>query len=675
MIRSLIFTWLFIFLSVVNFSAQSPKQLDSLLKLEKILPDGSEKIRTLTFIGFNYSRTSPDKAKQYYKKAIDLGERTKENIRTSQAYSQIANFYHKLGETDSIEYFLQKAKARAENANDNKSWALYYQNRTLISKKQKKFDEAIQFGKQSLKYNLLLGKKADIAGSYMNLGSCFVEIMNLEAGADYYYKALQIFEEINNENGKSFCYNNLGNLYKKLKQHEESIKYVKLSLELKEKLNDEAGIAGSYMILSENFQMLNNHKTALHYLNKSIALHQKLGNKYALVNNYQLQGRIFKEMKDTLKAIKSYSHAIADAKKLGNPKLLYELQNEKLTLAQVHKIPETITQSIETNLNLSKETNDLNTRMDHLEYLTQFYYKKGNYRKAFDYQSEFHLLKEKHYGSEVLQKINTRESRYKLEKKEAEIQLLEKDKQLQENQLQKQRMGTYAAIATAVLVLIIAYLLINQSKIMQEKKRLQELETMRHTIAGDLHDDIGSTLSSIQIISSMAANQCEGNQNLQQSIIQINELSDKVAYGIREIVWSVNPAFDKLNAVVPQLHKIAAEVLGANEISFKFKENITDFNKEMTPQQRKDLVMIFKEALNNTRKYSETTHVDISIKQTPQLFALQIKDYGKGFCLETVKRGNGINNMARRAQAINADFAIYSTPEKGTFVSLKIPLS
>lgn len=645
MIRFLLVSLLVLLGYPKNLLAQSPVQLDSLLTHEKTLSDGSEKIKTLTFIGFNYSRTSPELAKYYYKKAIEIGERIEENTSTSTVYSQIANFYNTLGETDSVEYFLQKARIKAEKANNNNSWATYYQNRTLINKKQKKYEEAISYGKESLKYCLALGKKSNIAGAYLNLGSCYVGTKNFETAADYYYKALKIFEEIKNENGKAFSYNNLGNVYKELNQHNEAIKYAKLSLGLKQKLNDEAGMSTSYMLISENYHMLKNYKSALEYLNKSIGLQKKLKNKYELVNSYQLQGRIFRGMMDTVQAIKSYNLAITIANKLQNTKLVNELQTEKLILTPVHKISDNTTQNIETNLNLSKETNDINTQMHNLEYLTQFYHKTGNYRKAFNYQSEFYQLKDQLYDSEVLQKIKARERNYELEKKEAAIKYLEKDKELKENQLQKQRIGIYASVGSILFILIIASLLFNQNKIIQEKKRLQEMEAMRHNIAGDLHDDIGSTLSSIQIISSLASDQCKQNKNLQHSINQIQELSDKVASGLQEIVWSVNPANDKLNAIVPHLHKLAADVLGANEIAFKFKENIADLHKEMTPQQSKDLVMIFKEALNNTRKYSGTERVDIQIKQTAQLIALHIKDYGCGFCTQTVNRGNGLSNM------------------------------
>ncbi|MGX9985453.1 hypothetical protein [Soonwooa purpurea] len=127
MIRFLLVSLLVLLGYPKNLLAQSPIQLDSLLTHEKTLSDGSEKIKTLTFIGFNYSRTSPELAKYYYKKAIEIGERIEENTSTSTVYSQIANFYNTLGETDSVEYFLQKARIKAEKANNNNnSWATFY---------------------------------------------------------------------------------------------------------------------------------------------------------------------------------------------------------------------------------------------------------------------------------------------------------------------------------------------------------------------------------------------------------------------------------------------------------------------------------------------------------------------------------------------------------------------
>jgi len=673
MAKFLSFFLIFAFLPM-KISAQT-KVLDSLFNLEKNLLDTNpEKIRTLLFIGFNYSRTSTDKAKKYYKKAIDLGENTNENLYTSNAYSQIANLYNKLGETDSADYFLQKARIKAVKADQNKSWASYYQNKMLINKQRKKYKEAIEDGKKSLKYNLLIGKKPNIAGAYINLGNSYMQLKNFEAAADYHYQALKIFEEIDNEFGKAFCYNNLGIIYKELKQNKESLKYAELSLKLKQKLKDEQGIAGTYLLMSENYQMMKNYKSALEYVGKSIALNKKLKLRYELANNYQLQGRIYTGMKDTAQAVKSYDQSIAIASKLQNTKLLIKLQNEKLELTPINKIPENTTKNIENNLSLSRELNDVSSQLDNLDYLAHFYYKKGEYKKAFDYQEEYFRLHENIYGPEVLKKIKTRESQYELEKKEAAIKLLQKDKELKENKIQKQRLGIYAAIATVLFVLIIAYLLFNRNKIIQEKRRLVELETMRHNIAGDLHDDIGSTLSSIQIISSIAENQCSENQTLKKSIHQINELSDKVASGIREIVWSVNPAFDKLEALITQMRKLAVDVLSTNEIAFKLFEDINEPEKELNPQQRKDLLMIFKEALNNSRKYSGTERVDIHIRQKAQMLCIHIKDFGCGFDLEKIKRGNGISSMERRAKEINANLAIHSKSGKGTFISLKMPL-
>ena len=236
------------------------------------------------------------------------------------------------------------------------------------------------------------------------------------------------------------------------------------------------------------------------------------------------------------------------------------------------------------------------------------------------------------------------------------------------------RNSMYLALVALVLTACIAIFIINRVRKLQENKRKLALENMRQNIAGDLHDDIGSTLSSIQIISNLALSQRNSDAQLRQSVSRISELSDKVSDGIREIVWSVNPAHDRLETVTTHLRKLAADILNDSSITFTFKENLKEPEKELTPQQRKDLFMIFKEALNNARKYSGTGHIDLFINQHGQMLQIGIKDYGCGFDTDKTERGNGLNNMARRAADINALLDIDTHPGKGTLVSLQVPL-
>jgi len=668
--RLLLFLLFFIVFAQDKLWAQSSKVLDSLFAIEKTLPDGSEKIKIYLLVAFQYSRTSPDKAKYYYQKAIDIGEQMGENVETSSAYSTAANFYNNIGEKDSADFFLTKAREKAEKANNNKSWANYYQNSMLIDRKRENYKTAIEQGKKALEYSSRDGQKINIAGAYLNLGNCYLDMTNFERAAQYYYQALKIFETIHHEAGKAFCYNNLGNLYKELKQHEESIKYARLSLALKQKANDNAGVATSYLLISENYQMLKNYQQALDYVNKSIALNKKLSKQYELINNYHLQARIFNGMKDTIQAIKSFDQAISIAKKLQNTPLINELQTEKLLMTSVALIPESTIQNIESKLSLSQQTNDVNARLNNLEHLAQLYYNKGAYQKAFDYQQEYYQLKNNFYGSEILKKIKDQEIRYGLERKEAQIKLLQKDKELRENQLQKQRIGIYASVGVILLVLVIAYLLFNRNKIIQEKKRLQELETMRANIASDLHDDVGSTLSSIQIMSNMLLQQSDEHIATGQIARNISEMSYKVANGFREILWSVNPAHDKLEAVVVQLRRLAAEMLSTHEIAFRFNVDLADEEQLLNPRQRKNLLMIFKEAINNARKYSGAKQIDIYIKQSAQQLSLKIEDNGCGFDMETAIKGNGLGNMQKRAEEINGQLVLKTRPGAGTSLSL-----
>ena len=232
----------------------------------------------------------------------------------------------------------------------------------------------------------------------------------------------------------------------------------------------------------------------------------------------------------------------------------------------------------------------------------------------------------------------------------------------------------YFVLVILLLVAAMAAIILVRLRRIQEKKRNMALEAMRNNIAGDLHDDIGSTLSSIQIMSSLALNQSKEDSALRQQLTLITDLADKVSGGIREIVWSVNPAHDKIQAVILQLRKLAADILGTKDIAVKFTEDLSQPKKELNPHKRKELIMIFKESLNNARKYSGTDRVDINIKQKPHELTVLIKDYGCGFDLEKVERGNGLNNLERRAEDMGAKLEIYSKPDKGTSISLKIPL-
>lgn len=657
-----------------NLTAQVSNNLDSLLTAEKTLPPGPEKIKLLRDIGFNYSRKDSEKALDYLKQAITLGEQINENKYTISSYSQIAMLYNNLGDISRADSYLDETLKRAKKVNEDATWASYYQAATLIYKKRKKLKEAVLYAQKALEYSRKAGTgKANIAGAHLNLANAYTDSQQFELAVRSYYNALSLFDEVKNESGQAYCYNSLANVQRELGLYRESLENTRKSLALKEKNKDEKGVAASRQVIAQNYYDLKQPEKALAYLDKSTAFFREQGLFFDMVNNYHLKARIYHQMKDTLNAAKYYDLAIAEAGKLDAPALVSTLEKEKARKIQSFGFSDK-NKNLH-DLALAKQSGDTMAIMNTLSFLATLDYREGRYKSAYDYREEYLALHEKIYSPDILKQLKQLESQYELRKKENDIRLLEKDKLLDAARLHQHKIALYASVALILLTVLSGYLLFKRIRTLQADKRKQELETMRNTIASDLHDDIGSTLSSIQIISKMAMMQCNGNVQLRQSVDRIAELSDKVSDGIREIVWSVNPAYDKLGAVITQWRKLAADLLGTNGILFQFTEEIKDPEAGLTPEQRKDLLMIFKEAINNARKYSGTGRVDIHVKQSEQLLSIQIKDHGCGFDQEKITPGNGLRNMKYRAEAINGHLEIYSRTGKGTFLSLEVPLS
>lgn len=668
--RKFIFT-ISLLLLFIHSKAQTSNNQDSLLNVVRTIPDSPEKVSALFNIGFNYSRVSTEKALTYYWKAISLGEKINDEKNTTVSYTQISILYNNLGNTDSTDFYMNKAYSGASKLNDNKVWGSYYQTAVLVYKKRKDYKKAINAGKKGIEYNLKTGKKENIAGAYLNLGNTYFEDNQLKNSITQYQHALRYFEEIKNQRGMAYTYNSLGIVYQKLGQHREALKNISLSLEIKKAINDNKGVASSYQSMSVAYISLKEYEKAIEYSDKSNKIYKELKIPDFIMMNYQNKAVAYSEMKDTLKAIENYTLALEIANDLNDKESVSDIKRKLSLLNKPEKNDGDIAISI---LEKAKEEKDSAEVLNQLNFLSDYYYTNKNFKKAFDYQKEYNQIKELVYGPELVKQLKELESVVELQKKENSIQLLEKDKQIGEKRIQLQKIGLYSAGGIIILIFTIGLLLINRNKIVQEQKRLIELEKMRKNISRDLHDDIGSTLSSIQIMSNLAEQQSTDNPKLNEAIVYIKELSAKVADGVREIVWSVNPEHDKLNSIVEHMRKMATEMLNVKNIKLNFKENLKKPGIEISPNVRKELFMIFKESLNNSIKYSDTKNIDIYIGQSPRNIFLEIKDYGKGFEISEINRGNGLNNIEKRAETLNGEVKMISVINKGTEIKLKFPI-
>ena len=199
-------------------------------------------------------------------------------------------------------------------------------------------------------------------------------------------------------------------------------------------------------------------------------------------------------------------------------------------------------------------------------------------------------------------------------------------------------------------------------------------EKLRSNIARDLHDDMGSTLSSINIISKMALQNKNTDLYMKEYLQKIKENSGRMLESMSDIVWAINPGNDTVEKLVLRMKEFTAEILEPLNIIYSFAEEGDFGNIYLNLSRRKDFYLVFKEAINNVAKYSQCSTVRIELKRDTESFSLLVKDNGAGFDESKIKKGNGLTNMHSRAAAMNGLLKIETEIGAGVSIYLKVPV-
>jgi ligand-binding sensor domain-containing protein/signal transduction histidine kinase len=201
-----------------------------------------------------------------------------------------------------------------------------------------------------------------------------------------------------------------------------------------------------------------------------------------------------------------------------------------------------------------------------------------------------------------------------------------------------------------------------------------EIETTRNRIARDLHDDIGSSLSNIALMSELM----QGKRTLEEKEIkqlrQIGATSRQIVEAMEDIVWAINPDYDKLDNLLLRLKDVTAELLRQQGITYTFHFPEQELLQSLPMNFRRNLLLIYKELLHNIIKHAQATHVEIALAKTDGCLVLKLADDGVGFDVKAVKNGTGLKSMQIRAAELKGKLEIESQPNQGTRVTLAVKL-
>lgn len=207
-------------------------------------------------------------------------------------------------------------------------------------------------------------------------------------------------------------------------------------------------------------------------------------------------------------------------------------------------------------------------------------------------------------------------------------------------------------------------------------KKEQEYEKglIRNRIASDLHDEIGSNLSTITLQGKMIVQAGGIEKKYIPEVNEIISIAGKTNDLIRDIVWFINPFHDSSEDLVLRMRETASKML--NSINYSFDINQTPdkiFSHLVDLNQRRHLYLMYKEILNNIVKHSNANNATITLYTYDDHLELKITDDGDGFNSNEPSSGSGLANLRNRANLISAELSIIGSPSQGTAVSVTIP--
>ncbi len=199
-----------------------------------------------------------------------------------------------------------------------------------------------------------------------------------------------------------------------------------------------------------------------------------------------------------------------------------------------------------------------------------------------------------------------------------------------------------------------------------------EVERLRTRIATDLHDDIGSTLSQIAILSELAHR--SSRDGFGDTFSDIADLSRESIDSMSEIVWAIDPEQDRLGDLTRRMRRFANDLFTPSGIQIRFQALDERQDRHLAPDIRRQIFLIFKECLHNVARHSGCTEVEIAFRLLDGCLEMAVSDNGVGFDAAQVRQGQGLASMRRRATQLGGTVKVSSNRGSGTSVCVRISL-
>jgi two-component system, sensor histidine kinase PdtaS len=617
----------------IFIQAQDLDSLRVLIKKARVVSD--EKLYVhLDYLGKGFFQANLyDSAKQCYWEVLNYNLRKGNDSLAGKNFNDLGVMYYKTGEWDSSIYYYQKGLETYREFKDPITLAAMMLNLSIIYKDQGLYDKALELALRAARILEKLEPQIVLGSCYNSIGNIYYKLKNFNYALSFHRKALSIRKTLRDNRSIAQSYNNIANLYKEFKKYDSALFYFSESLEMKMEMKD---------------------------FNSASSTLNNLGDVSLALNNLPSAERYYKE---SLKIKKEYNNREGECITLNNLGRLYIrtgfYEDAKQHLNEASRIAKSLQMLEELKLNFE-------LRVQLLKII-------GPHEKLVLYMDSLLIVKDSLLAKNKAETLAELQARYETDKKEQQIVQLEKDRELQNIQVEYSRLWMIVSVCGALLLLVIVLLVYNQYRISVKAKRKVELllQELHHRVKNNLQI-LSSVLSlqSLELKDESAIKAVKSNEGRVNAMALIH----------RKLYGSGGERSINIKEYVEELVSYLVHSYGYFGKEFKLDFTLQAINLDIDKAIPVGLVL--NEIISNSFKYAFDYHpnpelkVDLSLSGTKEL-RIVIKDNGKGLPIEPDRIGESTSFGLKMVKMLMAEmkgkWEIKSL--EGTTFELIIPLS
>ena len=361
--------------------------------------------------------------------------------------------------------------AREQGDAVNAAEALH--NLAVVERNLARYDQATAFAKQSAEAYAAAGDRKGEAQGYNTLGLIASDRGDFPSALEFHHKALAIREAIHDEQGLAYSYNNLGNMYRNVQDYPRALDHHFKALEIKKRLGDHSSLAFSYANIAAVYRTINDTPKALEALREALRIRQQLGEERNVASTYNAIGLALDES-DPSAALVEFERALAIRERLGDKRGIAG------TLANIGDVqrrldqPDLAVAALTRGLAIAEEIRAPVLQIELYQHLAAAEAARGNFKAAYEWHQKYAALEDQTFNQQNSDRLNRLNAAYEAAQREQQIALLNKEKELQQAQLQRQRIIGAAGIAV-VGALVLLYVARRRSE-RRYRKQAEELQ-------------------------------------------------------------------------------------------------------------------------------------------------------------------------------------------------------